>query len=79
LAGRATEEGAAIAATRARAFGVAVVAAGTLLVTWPFVRVPALSIVPAYLHLLGAWVVVIAAIAALSRALARRARDDEDA
>ena len=73
------DEGAAIAATRARAFGVAVVAAGVLLVTWPFVRVPALSLVPAYLHVLGAWFVVIAAIATLSRALARHARDDDDA
>jgi hypothetical protein len=77
--GSGRDDGVAIAATRARAFAVAVIAAGVLFVTWPFVRVPALSLVPAFLHVLGAWFVVIVAIWSLSRALARHARDDDDA
>ncbi len=54
-----------------RACAASIFALGLLLFTWPFVRTPPLGIAGAYLHLLGAWVVVIAALYALSRALGR--------
>jgi hypothetical protein len=58
-----------------RAWGMALVVAGVLLFTWPFVRTPPLELAPAYLHLLGAWVVVIAGSWLTSRALGRGGRD----
>jgi hypothetical protein len=43
--------------------------AGLLLFTWPFVRVPPLPLAPAFVHLLGAWVLMVLGLAAVSRAL----------
>lgn len=54
-----------------RAWAASIFGLGLLLFTWPFVRTPPLAIAGAYLHLLGAWVAVIAALYALSRALGR--------
>jgi hypothetical protein len=51
---------------------VSIFALGLLLFTWPFVRTPLLPLGPAYAHLLGAWLVVIAALAVMARALRRR-------
>jgi hypothetical protein len=56
---------------RASAVGLLVVAA--LLFTWPFVRVPRFHVVPAYLHLVAAWALVVAALAAMARAARPRA------
>jgi hypothetical protein len=63
-----TPAGAAVPSRRrAVAFALAVLA--TLLFTWPFVRLPQLRLVPAYLHLLGAWLLVVAALAVVARSL----------
>jgi hypothetical protein len=55
------------------------VALGLLLFTWPFVRTPPLPLGHAYAHLLGSWLLVVAALLALARALrapaGRRGRD----
>lgn len=62
---------------RARARGaaaVALVAGGLLLFAWPFVRTPPLGIAAAYLHLLVSWVLVVAGLALLARALGRGRR-----
>ncbi len=55
---------------RDRAFAVAFLVAGLALFTWPFVRVPPLPLVPAFLHLLGAWALVVLGLWRMSRALA---------
>lgn len=55
--------------SRHRAFAAGLLVIGLLLFTWPFVRAPALQLVPAYLHLLGSWALVIAAIFVMARAL----------
>lgn len=51
---------------------VALAALGLLLFTWPFVRTPPLGIGAAYLHLLGSWILVVAGLALLARALGNR-------
>ncbi len=58
-----------------RAWGTALVATALLVFTWPFVRTPPLGLLGSYLHLLGAWVVIVVAIAATARALGRRKAD----
>ncbi len=45
--------------------------AGLLLFTWPFIATPPLEIASAFVHLLGAWVALLAALFALSRFLER--------
>jgi hypothetical protein len=72
------EERSALAERRARTFGAVILVAGLLVVTWPFMRTPPFGLIPAYLHLVGAWVAIIAALVALSRALARHPGDDGD-
>ncbi|HEX9308227.1 MAG TPA: hypothetical protein VF894_12095 [Anaeromyxobacter sp.] len=57
---------------RASAASLAVI--GLLLFTWPFVRTPPLSIGASYAHLLGAWVLFVAALVVLARALGQRDR-----
>jgi hypothetical protein len=63
---------------RRGAWAISIAVLGVLLFTWPFVRTPLLAIGPSYAHLLGAWAVIVLALAALSRALGggRRARGD---
>lgn len=51
---------------------MSVVVVGLLLFAWPFLRTPPLGMGGSYAHLLGAWALVIVALALLSRALARR-------
>jgi hypothetical protein len=58
-----------------RAASAALVVLGLLLFTWPFVRTPPLGLLGSYLHLLGAWLFVVAAAAATARALGRVERD----
>jgi hypothetical protein len=58
-----------------RAWAAALVALGLLVFTWPFVRTPPLGLVHSYLHLLGAWVAMIVAIAVTARALRRGGAD----
>jgi hypothetical protein len=41
-----------------------------LLFCWPWIRVPRLSVAQAFLHLFGAWAVLVAVIFRMSRALA---------
>lgn len=67
--------------SRQRAFAFGLLVTGLLLFTWPFVRVPRFHVVPALLHLLGAWAVVIAALGLLATALtaSARGRDGPDA
>ncbi len=67
------------AASRQLVFAVGLFVIGLLLFTWPFVRVPPLHLVPAFLHLLGAWALVLVGLAVMSHALGRRARKDRDA
>jgi hypothetical protein len=52
-----------------RAWALSILAGGLLLFTWPFVRTPFLALGSSYAHLLGAWVVVIAALAGMARTL----------
>jgi hypothetical protein len=56
---------------RRGAWAMSVAALGVLLFTWPFVRTPLLAIGPSYAHLLGAWAVIVLALAILSRAIGR--------
>jgi hypothetical protein len=58
-----------------RTWGVALVVIGLLLFSWPFVRTPPLGLLGSYLHLLGSWAVIVAAIAVTARALGRRTPD----
>jgi crotonobetainyl-CoA:carnitine CoA-transferase CaiB-like acyl-CoA transferase len=55
-----------------RAWAVSILSLGLLLFAWPFVRTPPLAIGASYLHLLGSWLVVVGALAAMARALRRR-------
>jgi hypothetical protein len=57
-----------------RAWAASIVALGLLLFAWPFVRTPPLPLGPAYAHLLGAWLLVIASLVAMARALRPRPR-----
>lgn len=54
-----------------RAWAVAIFALGLLLVSWPFVRTPPLSLGGTTAHLLGAWLVIVVALGAMARALRR--------
>jgi hypothetical protein len=58
-----------------RAWVAALVGLGLLVFTWPFVRTPPLGLLGSYLHLLGAWAVMVLAIAATARALGRGGAD----
>ena len=68
---RAPRVGNPSAPSRQRAFAAALLVGGLLLFTWPFVRVPPLHVVPAFLHLAGAWALVVAGLALLSHAIGR--------
>jgi hypothetical protein len=46
-------------------------ALGLMLFAWPFLRTPLLGIGPSYAHLLGAWALIVGALALLSRAIGR--------
>ena len=59
-------------------FAAGLLVTGLLLFTWPFVRVPRLHLVPAFLHLLAAWALVVAGLAVLSRAARRPQTPPED-
>jgi hypothetical protein len=59
---------------RRRAWAVSIVVLGVLLFTWPFLRTPLLGIGASYAHLLGAWAVVVVALALLARTLGRDPR-----
>lgn len=64
-----------------RAFAAGFLVAGVLVLAWPFVRAPRLHLVPAYVHVVVAWALVIVGLAAMSRALTREERErggDED-
>lgn len=64
-------------ADRARARGAAAIslaAFGLVLFAWPFVRTPPLGIGASYLHLIMSWVLVVAGLALLARALGQRHR-----
>lgn len=66
---------------RARGLGgwaSSVVVLGLLLFAWPFLRTPPLGIGLSYAHLMGAWALVVAALALLSRALGRGAGAGDD-
>lgn len=60
--------------SRRGAVAVALAVLAALLFTWPFVRQPRFHLVPAYVHLMVAWALVIAGLAILARALRRRPR-----
>jgi hypothetical protein len=59
---------------RRGAWAVSIAVLGLLLFVWPFLRTPLLAIGPSYGHLLGAWALIVAALALFSRALGRDAR-----
>jgi hypothetical protein len=65
-------------AFRRGAWATSIVVGGLLLFTWPFLRTPLLGIGLSYAHLLGAWAVIVGALALMARALGRdvRARGD---
>jgi hypothetical protein len=54
-----------------RAACAALVVVGLLVFAWPFVRSPPLGLLGSYLHLLGAWAVVIVLTALATRLLGR--------
>ncbi len=56
---------------RRSAWAASIFVLGLLLFTWPFVRTPALDIGASYAHLLGAWAVIVLALASLSRTTGR--------
>ena len=68
---------------RDRAFAGFFFFAAAALFTWPFVRVPPLPLVPAFLYLIAAWALVVVGLWRVSRALgagsARAGEDDGDA
>ena len=66
---RAHQLGVAARASRLRVFAGGLLVTGLLLFTWPFVRVPRLHLVPAYLHLLGAWALIVAGLFAMTRGM----------
>jgi hypothetical protein len=57
--------------SRRAAWAWSLVALGLLLITWPFLRTPLLGIGPSYGHVLGAWALIVVALALLSRAIGR--------
>lgn len=65
---------------RQRGWGAAILVAGLVLFVWPFVRTPPLSIGLSYAHLLASWLLVVAGLLAMARALApgRGGRGGED-
>lgn len=56
------------------AWAASVAVLGVLLFTWPLLRTPALDLGRSYAHLLGAWALIVVALALLSRALGRAGR-----
>lgn len=79
MAGRAP--GRRRSALRDRAFAGFFFLAAAALFTWPFVRVPPLPVVPAFLYLLAAWALVVVGLWRVSRALrpgAGSAAEDDD-
>ncbi|HET8539081.1 MAG TPA: hypothetical protein VFL83_04350 [Anaeromyxobacter sp.] len=75
---RAAEERPYVRWERQRAWAASILTVGLLLFVWPFVRTPPLSTGLTFAHLLVAWVVVVAGLFAMSRALRPRVprRDD---
>jgi hypothetical protein len=65
-----------LASLRDPAFPAALAIIALLLFSWPFVRVPRLPLAHAWGHLFASWALAIAALFALSRALARRRGPD---
>jgi hypothetical protein len=61
---------------RRGAWAASIAVLGLLLFTWPFVRTPPLGLGASYTHLLGAWAVIVIALACLSRAIGRARRGD---
>jgi hypothetical protein len=70
-----TRQGERDPALAGRASSGALVVLGFLVFSWPFVRTPPLGLLGSYLHVLGAWLLVIAVAAATARALGRVRRD----
>jgi hypothetical protein len=56
---------------RLQPWAASIVALGLLLLAWPFLRTPLLGIGLSYAHLLGAWALIIGALALLARAIGR--------
>jgi len=63
---------------RRGAWAASIAVLGLLLFTWPLLRTPLLGIGPSYAHLLGAWTLIVVALALLSRAIGRSARERDD-
>ncbi|HET7752322.1 MAG TPA: hypothetical protein VFK85_00315 [Anaeromyxobacteraceae bacterium] len=65
---------------RTNAVAAAIATIALLLFCWPLVRIPRLTLSQAWLHLFGAWALLIVALFALARAYggANRARDDRN-
>ena len=58
-----------------RAFAAGFLVAGVLVFAWPFVRAPRLPLVPAFVHLVVAWALMVIGLAAMSRALSHAEPD----
>lgn len=54
---------------RHNAFAAVLGLLGLLLFCWPWVRVPRLSVSQVFLHLFGAWAILVAVMFGMSRAL----------
>lgn len=65
-------------ALRHRLFPVAVAGGALLLLCWPFVRAPSLSLGQAWSHLAVTWGLLIATLAALGRVVDGTVGDEED-
>jgi hypothetical protein len=67
---RRGEERSGVRWQRQRAWAASIFVVGLMLFVWPFLRSPPLTLGLSYAHLLGAWVLVVAALLGMSRAIA---------
>jgi hypothetical protein len=65
-------------ALRHRLFPLAVAAGALLLLVWPLVRTPSLSLGQAWGHLTATWFLLIVTLVAMGQALGGGASDEED-
>lgn len=77
MSGRGQNGPGAKRTVRQRAAAAVLLILGLLLFTWPFVRTPPLPLGSSFLHVLGAWSIVVLALFAISRSLVEdRGADD---
>jgi hypothetical protein len=76
--GRRDDERPASRWHRQRAWAACILLLGLLLLVWPFVRTPPLTLGLTFAHLLGAWAAAIVALFGMSLELGRHGRGGGD-